>query len=258
MSKSIIEESASILLGEARGGQMSTIFVDLDQFPNPLTKELSNHFLVKGLKDGNHNDDKLKTKDTMIEARNLNPSQSEIFMGKALGMAVNGIAGGNLDAVISSDNHILDGHHRWCATMFSDPNLKVGGTMVNLTIGDLIPVMRAIGDALGNKRRGAPKDSGDINVYQASREDVEQAIYEGRYMDSRFYSKEKSIEWMEGVGGIENVFTRLKMIQSKRPPRGAPPRTDMPVIDADKGQVKLVSDLLKQGKIDVKRPYAES
>jgi hypothetical protein len=253
MSKSLIEESASILLAEKR---MPTLFVDLEQFPNPLKKELSSYFLVKGLYDGEEGDDRVKSKDVMVSADSLNPSQSEIFMGKALGMAVNGIAGGNLDAVISSDNHILDGHHRWCATMFADPKLKVGGTMVDLTIGDLIPVMRAIGDALGNKRRGAPKKSNDINVYTADREDIEAAIYEGRYMDPKFYSREKSIEWIEGVGGIDNVFTRLKMIQSKRPPRGAPPRTDMPVIDADKGHVNLVSDLLKQGKIDVKTPYA--
>lgn len=250
---SMLHEAARVLLSE----QLPTIFIDLDEFPNPLQKELSSHFLVKGLHDDDAHDDRVKSKDVMLKADSLNPSQSEIFLGKSLGMAVNGVAGGNLDAVISSDNHILDGHHRWCATMFVDPNLKVGGRMVNLSIGDLIPVMRSVGDALGNSRRGAPKDSGDINVYSADREDIEDAIYQGKYMNPKFYSREKSIEFLESVGGIENMFTRLKMIQSKRPPRGAPARSDMPVIDAEKGQVRLVSDLLMQGKIDVKPPYAE-
>ena len=75
-------------------------------------------------------------------------------------------------------------------------------------------------------------------------------------MDSKFYNKEKSIAWLEGVG--EDVLkSRLETLQSITPPDGAPPRTDMPVIDADKGQVNLVSDLLVTGKIDINKPYAK-
>ena len=47
----------------------------------------------------------------------LKPSQSTMVLDKALGIALNmlssGKVGGDLGAIISKDNHILDGHHRW-------------------------------------------------------------------------------------------------------------------------------------------------
>ena len=57
--------------------------------------------------------------------------------------------------------------------------------------------------------------------------------------------------------GEKELEARFNTLQSINPPTGAPPRTDMPVIDADKGQVKLVSDLLVTGKIDINKPYAK-
>ena len=50
---------------------------------------------------------------------------------------------------------------------------------------------------------------------------------------------------------------RLKFIQRNGPPKGAPPRIDMPVIDSDKGDEKKASELLKKGHIDVREPYAK-
>jgi hypothetical protein len=153
-------------------------------------------------------------------------------------MAIGGMAGGNLDAIISQDNHILDGHHRWAATMFAKPSAKVGGVQVQKKIGDLIPVLRSVGDALGNERRGVPA-GGDISIYKAKFKDVLDSIKTGKNMDSKFYSKEKSIAWLEEIGETE-LEARFNKLQGIKPPSGAPPRTDMPVIDADKDQVKLV------------------
>lgn len=141
--------------------------------------------------------------------------------------------------------------------MFSDPNARVQGVGVAMTIGDLIPVLRAVGDALGNERRGMP-GGGDINIYQASFNDVLSAVKNGTNMNPKFYDKQKALDWLESIGGESELKKRFQAIQSKTPPKGAPARTDMPVIDADKGQVKLVSDLLKNGKIDVKQPYAKT
>ena len=170
-------------------------------------------------------------------------------------MAIGGMAGGDLDDIISQDNHILDGHHRWAATMFANPSAKVGGVQVQKKIGDLIPVLRSVGDALGNKRRGVP-EGGDISIYDATFDDIIAAVNTGKNMDAKFYNKEKSIAWLESVGEDE-LKARFAKLQSIEPPKGAPPRTDMPVIDADKGQVKLVSDLLVTGKIDINKPYAK-
>ena len=86
--------------------------------------------------------------------------------------------------------------------------------------------------------------------------DVLDSIKTGKNMDSKFYSKEKSIAWLEEIGETE-LEARFNKLQGIKPPSGAPPRTDMPVIDADKDQVKLVSDLLVTGKIDINKPYAK-
>ena len=237
--------------------ELATIYVDKSKFPNPLPSALSSVFLVKGDIDGERTDDVVRNSTKSYSAKSLHPSQSEIFLGKSLGMAIGGVRGGDLGAVVSSDNHILDGHHRWAATMFSDPNARVQGVGVAMTIGDLIPVLRAVGDALGNERRGMP-GGGDINIYQASFNDVLSAVKNGTNMNPKFYDKQKALDWLESIGGESELKKRFQAIQSKTPPQGAPARTDMPVIDADKGQVKLVSDLLKNGKIDVKQPYAKT
>ena len=235
--------------------ELATLTVDPKRFPNPLPKKIGGLFLKKGYRDGSQSDDIVKTASKNIAANILKPSQSEIFLGKSLGMAIGGMAGGNLDAIISQDNHILDGHHRWAATMFANPSAKVGGVQVQKKIGDLIPVLRSVGDALGNERRGVPA-GGDISIYKAKFKDILDAIKTGKNMDSKFYNKEKSIAWLEKIGEKE-LEARFKKLQSIKPPAGAPPRTDMPVIDADKGQVKLVSDLLVTGKIDINKPYAK-
>ena len=52
-------------------------------------------------------------------------------------MAIGGVKGGNLGSMVSGDNHILDGHHRWAATLLAEPKAKIG-TEVDLGIGDLV------------------------------------------------------------------------------------------------------------------------
>jgi RimK family alpha-L-glutamate ligase len=237
--------------------ELATIRIDKNRFPNPLPAPMKSVFLVKGELDGDKTDDRIRTRKSRFPASILKPSQSEVFLGKSLGMAIGGVAGGDLGAVISSDNHILDGHHRWAATMFSDPRKAVIGTMVNLTIGDLVPVLRAVGDALGNARRGVP-GGGDVNLFSATFQDVLDAVKDGKNMDSRFYNKEKALAWLESIGGEEELKKRFAVLQRTTPPAGAPPRTDMPVIDDDKGQVRLVSDLLRAGKIDINPPYTKT
>lgn len=223
------------------------------EFPEKLPKGQEEEFLVKGVRDGSSKDDKIKTQAVRIPAGELNPSQEAIFLGKSLGMAVGGVAGGDLDAIISMDNYILDGHHRWAATVFNDPSVKVGGVQVALEIHQLIPVLRLVGDAMGNERRGNPGGN-DKNIFDATMQDVTSALTEGEYMNPEFYDAEKSKEWYEEKGRAL-LEERLKLIQSKKPGQEAPPRSKMPVINPD--ELKRVQDLMKQGKIDVFEPYGE-
>lgn len=226
--------------------------VDPEKFPNPAPKK-DKEFFIKGKQDGEEKDDIVATKNAAIPAKDLKPSQDAVYLGKALGMAIGGVEGGDLGAVISKDNRILDGHHRWAATMFTNPNAKIEGAKADMIIGDLIPVLRAAGDSLGNERGTMPK-GGDVNIFQATMKDVEDCIFRGINMDPKFFDKEKAIAWYEK--NQKKVERGLKMIQKEGPPPGAPPRVDMPKIEPE--QVDKLAKNLSSGEIDVRKPYKES
>jgi len=116
-------------------------------------------FMTAGLKDGNETDDKVKIiQGGELAADKAIPTQSNILIYKALGMAMNPknqIAGGDLDAWAGTGGEILDGHHRWAATMFNDPSASMGlAGQVDLgATGDakeMLMYLTAIGNALGN------------------------------------------------------------------------------------------------------------
>jgi hypothetical protein len=231
---------------------LPTIEIDPSKFPNPATKGDKN-FFIKGKKDGENADDVVVTKDAAIPAKSLKPSQDAVYLGKALGLAIGGVEGGDLGAIISKDNRILDGHHRWAATMFTNPNAKIIGSKADLGIGDLVPVLRQAGDAMGNERGTMPK-GGDVNIFQATIKDVEDCIYKGMNMDPKYFDKAKAVAWYEK--NKDNVAKGLSMIQREGPPAGAPPRQDMPKIEPE--QVDQVAKNLSAGKIDIRKPYNES
>ncbi len=141
---------------------LKTKEIKTSEFPDPLSKRLKAIFQTKGEMDGEEHDDIVQTRDSSWAASKIKPSQSAIFLGKALGMAIGGVKGGDLGSIVSKDKHILDGHHRWAATLFSEPTAKIQGIEADLGIGDLVPVLRALGDSIGNQRRGEPA-GGDEN-----------------------------------------------------------------------------------------------
>ncbi len=235
--------------------ELSTKEVDLKYFPNPLNARLAAIYTQKGEMDGKHEDDVVNVSKKSWSADKLKPSQSAIYLGKSLGMAVGGVKGGDLGSVVSKDGHILDGHHRWAATLLAEPKAKISGLQADLGIGDLVPVLRALGDSFGNFRRGEPK-GGDINIFKATVDDAVEALETGKNMDERFYNKEKSIAWLDSIGGREGLKSRLDYLKNRKPPKGAPPRIEMPVIDADKGQERRAAKLLSKGSLDVRAPYA--
>lgn len=231
--------------------ELPTQEIDPNAFQNPYKSD--KNFFKRGYKDDNVMDDVVKTKPVKIQASQLKPSQDAVYLGKALGMAIGGVEGGDLGAVISQDNRILDGHHRWAATIFNNPKARVGGVQAELKIGDLVPVLRQAGDALGNKRGLAPK-GGDQNIFKATLDDVKDAIYDGKYMNPQFYNKDKAIAWFEEQGE-KKIQSALNLLQRVGPPGGAPPRADMPKIEPE--QVQQVAKKLQGGAIDVRAPYVK-
>ncbi len=73
---------------------------------------------------------------------------------------------------------------------------------------------------------------------------------------TEFINPGMASKFVEDVGGMAVLEKRLKLIQRAAPPSGAPPRTDMPVIEPKKGEMPKMKNLLNKGKIDVREPYA--
>ncbi len=217
-----------------------------------------------GLRDGNMKDDVVGARPATWPAKGLNPTQTDVYLAKSLSMAIGskarpGIEGGNLKSVVSHDGYILDGHHRWAATLLNNPEAKIHGIQVAIEIDDLVPILRAAGDAFGNERRGAPK--GDRNIFESTIKDAMDSILEGKGMDPKFYDRSWAIEWLGKLGGEKVLEERIKAIRRHKTPARSPARKDMPVIDADKlkngrGQEETVSRYLRKGMIDIRKPYA--
>lgn len=227
--------------------------IDHRRFPNPLPAQLHDVFFKMGFDDGNVKDDIVGSTPHSWNCKALKPTQEDVYLAKSLSMAIGGVAGGDLKSVVSHDNYILDGHHRWAATLLNKPTAIIRGIKVALDIDDLVPVLRAAGDAFGNARRGAPK--GDKNIFNSTVEDALAAITEGKGMDPKFYDRNKAVQWLIGIGGEKALAKRIAFIKTKKTPARAPARHNMPVIDADKGQEQEVARYLRQGKIDMFAPY---
>jgi len=124
----------------------------------PGSKEAED-YMTSGKKDGEPSDDKTLVKvPAGVAASDAKPTQTNILLAKSLGMAINGVAGGDIDAWIGTDGSILDGHHRWAATMLNDPSAKLGaaGAIDMNAMGDQTTALKhltAIGNALGNKTK---------------------------------------------------------------------------------------------------------
>ena len=173
--------------------EIATKEVDPTKFENPGSIG-DESFFKKGLKDGSIFDDIVETREYDIPAKFLKPSQNAIYLGKALGLAIDGTEGGDLGILVSRDNRIIDGHHRWLATLFNNPLSKIKVHKADMGIGDLIPVLRQMGDVLGNGRGSIPS-GGDVNIFDSTMKDVEDCIFRGKNMSDKFYNTQKASSW---------------------------------------------------------------
>ena len=93
---------------------------DKDKFPFPdaASKEDAEAIFTGGFKDGDPYDDKIVVnKNATFSCSDLNPSQREVRVTDAVEFGMWMLEGkyeigGNLGAIVSSDNFIMDGHHR--------------------------------------------------------------------------------------------------------------------------------------------------
>lgn len=131
------------------------------QFPTDLlgNAEKSAEFLSLGQKDGKESDDRLKAKIEMIPAKSLKPTQSQIWLEKLatniakFGKPKAGSSVTNATIIVSKNNYLLDGHHRWSQALLADPKLKIRALKVPLDIDTLLKMGRSYGNAVGNAQK---------------------------------------------------------------------------------------------------------
>ena len=131
-------------------------------FPTGLSKATGKRFLIKGLKkfDGDSKDDKIDVKLDKVTVSKLKPIQKQIFFDKAIvstakfgpKASAKILSGDALFFIVSSDNFIIDGHHRYLASILIDPKMKVNALVIDLNIKELLPLSLSFSDAKGNPR----------------------------------------------------------------------------------------------------------
>jgi hypothetical protein len=98
-----------------------------------------------------------------VDPSDLKPTQTDIYMDNALKKAKAGAdpkidwAPWNASILVSADNYLLDGHHRWAATIIDNSQnpedaKKMTIEKVNMPIKELLKVANAYTDAIGGKR----------------------------------------------------------------------------------------------------------
>jgi hypothetical protein len=217
-----------------------------------------------GKKDGDDADDQIPSSKVSVAAAKLKPSQKEVVPQKAVEFAFSAIMkikpmesgpGGDLQAIISNDNYIMDGHHRWAATFLVDPSAALQATQIDLPGAALVTALNVVTKGLG---RGGNTGKGDISKFGGKPiEDAIDVVLENGYWAENDAEKCKKAfeEW--GGGSVEDAKKKMVANASKMPkaiPGWAPNRVDMPVINAP--EVQTIAKAIAAGAIDIKAPYS--
>lgn len=239
--------------------------------PIPLSqvagkKDGANAAIGGGVEDGDKQDDAVAGKAANIPVGQLKPAQTEIIVNKAVAFALGYLNTGqpdldDMEAIVSNDNYIMDGHHRWAARFLIDPKASVKVTAIDLPGGPLVTALNVItvgklGITAGNPGKG--------NVADFTGDKIGQALDEVMKNGTKDWPKQTPEQVKEALGkvpganGDANKGKELMMKNADALPKkimpGAPPRVQMPVIDAKK--VAMVQKMLQKGLIDIKPPYS--
>lgn len=218
-----------------------------------------------GLEDGDSGDDKISVGRGTWPASKLKPSQTSMVLEKAIGMALgmlaSGKVGGDLGALVSSDGHILDGHHRWAATILASGSQgSVGGYGAKLPGAKLIRVLNLLTKGLFKVRGGKP-GKGSLSQFKPGRVRLLLRSYVEAGVPGRFpIAAEKVRATLEdNFGSVENgidaISDNAKLI-SQSVPGWAPDRKQMPVVDP--GNVPKAVGYMNKGEVDWAPPYKQA
>jgi hypothetical protein len=114
-------------------------------------------WVTLGVQDGKMKDDVVNAKLTSKPCRALFPTQDQIWFDKLIQNVVDfGIVDSSspvldMTIIVSEDNYVLDGHHRWSGALLGDPSLSMDVLDVPMGINRLVEISRTYGFALGNE-----------------------------------------------------------------------------------------------------------
>ena len=244
---------------KSKGPEITERDIDNAATLSGVDPQLAAYIVQSGLEDGNRNDDKIPMGKATVAAGKLKPSQTTMQLPKTLGMAISMLLGkmplgGDLGAIISADNHILDGHHRWSAAIAAaGPGVSVGGYKAKMRGSELLKVLNLVTKGKFRRMRGNP-GSGNIKAYTPA--NAEKALREMVEKGTKFLSAEEVQEALTRLGGSveEGIAQMSKNIGavSKAVPSWAPDRADMPVINED--DLATTSQMLNKGVVNWNQP----
>jgi hypothetical protein len=112
------------------------------------TDKIKDYLFKKGLENNDIEGEEIK-----IKAKDLEPSQKEIYLDQVMTFllknrkfvkkALKGKITDN-ELVISSDNCIVDGHHKWAGVFILNPDCKIKCVKINIPYKEAIPVFTEI------------------------------------------------------------------------------------------------------------------
>lgn len=250
--------------------------VDPERFPLKLSKAAAKKSIAPSLvtgggDDGDANDDIVGAKPASVTVATLKPSQSSMNIEKACQFAICAILkvkpfpsgpGGDLGAIVTQDDHIMDGHHRWIASGMVDPKASVGGVRVAFPAKQMIAALNMITVGLGITK-GKPGTGGfDQFNEKGIKTQLQKLVKEG-FWGADANQCQEACETFSGATGEEAVNLAAKKMGNNvssltlEVPGGFPERKDMPVISKGKGHLAKAVELLQQGKVDLNEPYAD-
>jgi len=243
--------------------------IDSEKFPTKLSdvdQSSAKQLATGGFNDNKMKDDTAGAKKISLPAAALKASQTTMDFGKFVGMAIqmlgkmgsfSGGAGGDLGAIISADNHIMDGHHRWAATLMVDPRANVGGIKVQLPGEKLVGVLNVWTVAHGGAGKPSDTDLASLTGDAVAEKFKEMAGQGGKFLPS----PEEMLEAFKknGFDSLDAAAAHVKKnwdaTTKQRNIEGwMPPKVDMPAIEPD--QLPQVANDISSGKMDINPPYS--
>ena len=150
-----------------------------------------------GAMDKDKGDDVIQVSSKSWPAGDLKPSQTTMRIEGTISMAFSMLAGKmdtNLGCIVSSDNHIMDGHHRWSAAILVDPSSTVSGFGAELPGNELVGVLNVLTKGIFGKSKGNP-GKGSIDSYTP--ENIKSAIEKFLETGSKFIKPDAAKKLLE-------------------------------------------------------------